>query len=588
MAAFYGGIAFVIVQIIDGTFEVMGIPAWVSRLMIILLGLGFPVAIGLAWIFDITPEGIIRTEGRSTGKPGTSNKALIAVTIIAVVFGIWGWMRNGGGTVGEIRSIAVLPLGNLMNDPSQDYFVDGMHEALISNLSHIEALKVISRTSTLGYRNTTKRMPEIARELGVDAIVEGSVLRAGNRVRINAQLIHGRTDEHLWSAEYERSLDDILALQNEVATAIAEEIKIAMTPGERARLAESRKISPEAYEWYLRGNDFLRKGSYLIAGSKTELQQAVKVYQQALKLDPDFAAAHARLSYTYTALYFYHEQSPDVARYAKTAVDRALELDATLPEAHLALGYYHNLVNRDYDQALEAFSAARSGLRGSSEVMVEIAHVQMRQGKWELATDNFRRAAELDPRSPGIQGNLANIYTYLRKYTEAEKVMDHIVTLTPDMPGIYANQVALALLSGGGIDKARKIIQASAVYVDPVRVMGLAGQLINRLGFWRYGLLDLSPEEMIQTVFHTYPQPRNQRYYFTIAQIHAQAQRLDMSITYYDSARVWLENRLAGNPNNFSLQADLGLAMAFLGRKEEAIQACQRSKELMPISACHW
>ena len=179
------------------------------------------------------------------------------------------------------------------------------------------------------------------------------MLRAGNRVRITAQLIHGSSDEHLWSSSYERSLDDILALQNEVAAAIAEEIKITMTPGERARLAESRKMSPEAYEWYLRGNDYLRTASYVIAGRKTELQQAVKVYQQAIELDHDFAAAHARLSYTYTALYFYHEQSPDIARSAESAVERALELDATLPEAHLALGYYHNLVNRNYDQALK-------------------------------------------------------------------------------------------------------------------------------------------------------------------------------------------------------------------------------------------
>ncbi|MCH7573788.1 MAG: tetratricopeptide repeat protein [Candidatus Marinimicrobia bacterium] len=588
VAAFYGGIAFVIVQIIDGTFEVMGIPPWVSRLLIVLLGLGFPVAMGLAWAFDITPEGIVRTKGRTTGKPGTSNKALIAVTLFAVAFGIWGRWGGQAGSREQIRSIAVLPLDNLMGDPNQDYFVDGMHEALINNLSRIGALKVISRTSTLGYRNSGKRMPQIASELGVDAIVEGSVFRDGNRVRITAQLIHGRSDEHLWSSDYERDLDDIIALQNEVATAIAEEIKIAMTPGERARLAESRKISPEAYEWYLRGNDYIRNLSFMIAGRKTVLEQAVKVYKQALDIDPYFAAAHARLSYTYTSLYFYHNQPPEVARSAKTAVDRALELDATLPEAHLALGYYHNLVNRNYDEALEAFSTARSSLRGSSEIIAEIAHVQMRQGQWEQSLDNFQRAAELGPRSPGIQGSLATIYNYLRRYTEAEKVLHHLMTLTPDMPMVYANQIALALLSGGGIDKARKIIRASAVYMDPVSVMGLGSQLIYRLGFWRYGLLDQSPEEIIQTLSHIYPQPRDQLYYFSMAQIHTQAQQPEMSAAYYDSVRVWVENRLAGNPDSFTLQADLGLAMAFLGRKEEAIQAGQRSKELLPISACHW
>ena len=161
-------------------------------------------------------------------------------------------------------------------------------------------------------------------------------------------------------------------------------------------------------------------------------------------------------------------------------------------------------------------------------------------------------------------------------------------SLAPDTPGVYASQIALAMLSGGGLAKARQIIQAAAVYVDPVSVMGMGSQLINRLGFWRYGLLKLSSGQIIQKVAQIYPQPRNQRYYFSMAQIHAQAQQPELSLTFYDSARVWLENRLTGNPDVFSLQADLGLAMAFLGRRGEAVQAGQRSKELMPISACHW
>ena len=161
-------------------------------------------------------------------------------------------------------------------------------------------------------------------------------------------------------------------------------------------------------------------------------------------------------------------------------------------------------------------------------------------------------------------------------------------SLAPDTPGVYASQIALAMLSGGGLAKARQIIQAAAVYVDPVSVMGMGSQLINRLGFWRYGLLKLSSGQIIQKVAQIYPQPRNQRYYFSMAQIYNHAQQPELSLAYYDSARVWFENRLAGNPNSFVLQADLGLAMAFLGRQGESIQACERSKELMPISACHW
>ena len=165
----------------SGTFEVMGIPAWVSRLMIIVLGIGFPIAVVLAWAFDITEEGIVRSEGRATGKPGTSNKALVAVNILAIAFGIWGrWGSSGGDGGGLIRTIAVLPLDNLSGDPQQDYFVNGMHDALISELSKISALTVRSRQSTLQYRNSDKTMPEIAAELRVDALVEGSVMLLGN------------------------------------------------------------------------------------------------------------------------------------------------------------------------------------------------------------------------------------------------------------------------------------------------------------------------------------------------------------------------------------------------------------------------
>lgn len=240
VAAFYGGIAFVIVQIIDGTFEVMGIPAWVSRLMIIFLAIGFPVATGLAWIFDITPEGIVRTEGRSTGKPGTSNRTLIAVTIIAIAFGIWG--RWGGKPTTGLRykSIAVLLFDNLNNDPEQDFFSDGMTDRIIIQLHKFGDLKVIGRTSVMQYRGTTKRLNTIGKELGVQTLLEGSVQRAGDRITITAQLIDVRTEGHLWAETYDRHITDIFDIQIEVALAIAQALKATLTPEIETALARRR------------------------------------------------------------------------------------------------------------------------------------------------------------------------------------------------------------------------------------------------------------------------------------------------------------------------------------------------------------
>ena len=198
------------------------------------------------------------------------------------------------------------------------------------------------------------------------------------------------------------------------------------------------------------------------------------------------------------------------------------------------------------------------------------------------------QAIRREPPPISFSQYLANIYLYLRKYVEAEKVLDYLLTLTPDNPSVYADKIQLALLSAGDIKKARKAVRKSATFVDPVEVLGLGGQLINRIGWWRFGLLDKAVVDLIPALNHIYPLPRNQRYYFTMAQLHDQAMDTEMSQAYYDSARIWLDNRLSVNPDNWILQADYGLACAFLGRKDEALHAGNRAKELMPISACHW
>ncbi|MEE9161591.1 MAG: hypothetical protein V3U35_01350, partial [Candidatus Neomarinimicrobiota bacterium] len=427
VAAVYGGVAFVLVQIIDGTFEVMGIPAWISRLAIVLLALGLPLAVGLAWVFDITPEGIVRTDrasiaggdvtlsqskGGTSGKPLTSNRALIVIAVLAVAFGVWS--RWGGSEETGIRSIAVLPLANLMGDAEQDYFVDGMHEALIGTLSRIEALKVISRTSTLGYRNTRKRMPEIARELGVDAIIEGSVLRAGDRVRITAQLIHGRSDEHLWSANYERPLDDILALQNEVATAIAEEIEVTMTPGERARLAESRKISPKAHEHYLKGlhhwNKRTEEGFY----------QALEHFQASVDADPGYAPAYAGLALTHELFGEYQFMTASASYPQAIAnAEEALRLDPNLAEAHTALAAARLYYYYDWERAETGYHKAIALNPGYATAYQWLGELNNFLGRHEDALTNIDKALSIDPLSKVMAMVRGQTLIYLGRYDEA-------------------------------------------------------------------------------------------------------------------------------------------------------------------------
>ena len=513
---------------------------------------------------------------------------------VAALFIIGLFLQRGGlfkpGSQGVLRakSVAVLPFANFSDDPADEYFSDGITEDILAHLAKIGDLRVIARTSVMQYKGTEKRIRDIGRELGVSAILEGSVRRSEGRVRIVSQLIDVETEEHLWAETYDRQLADIFAIQTDVAQKIARALKAELLPDELRRLEKRPTEKLEAYEWYLRGNDYLRRGgSFMASGDRANLDKAVTAYERAIELDPNFAAAHARLSYTYTALHFFHSVHPQGERALK-AVERALELDPDLPEGHLALGYYYNLVRRDYDQALESFATAQKGLQSDSDLLSEIGFVQMRQGKWDRALSNLRLAADRDPRSPLIHKRLANIYLYRRQYSKAEQVLNHLMALTPDNPWVYAHLVELALLRNGDVKRARQVVKEASNYLQPVDVMWAGSELIHRLGFWRFGLLGRDFNTILRDYSDTRRKAGNQIYYFSMAQLHGLAEQPELSRAYYDSSLAWIEAGVAAAPGKFQLQSDLGLACAFLGLKDRAIAAGQRSKELMPISKCHW
>ena len=314
----------------------------------------------------------------------------------------------------QIQSIAVLPLENLSRDPEQEYFADGMTEDLITNLAKISALKVISRTSAMHYKGTAKTVPEIAKELKVDAVVEGSVQRSGSRVRITAQLIRGATDRHLWGESYERDLRDVFSLQDEVARAIAEEIKIKVTPQEQARLTGAPAVNPEAYRLYLQGR---------YQASKRTLpgfEKSTLLFQQALEKDPGYSLAHAGLAETYGLLPFYGGASPHEAfPKAKAAALKALELDSSLAEAHAALGFV--LFYGEWDWA-----AAERELKHAIELNpgYVISHHWYAEylgamGRHDQAIAEIKRAQELDPLSPLLFAIGGEIYALARRYDEA-------------------------------------------------------------------------------------------------------------------------------------------------------------------------
>jgi TolB-like protein/Flp pilus assembly protein TadD len=413
----------------------------------------------------------------------------LTVLVIAVVGLIAGRLRErilGKTTSGQIESVAVLPLENLSHDPEQEYFADGMTDALITDLAKIHALRVISRNSIMQYKGNRKPMTQIARELHVDAVVEGTVTRSGNQVRITAQLIEAPSDRHLWAETYERDLRDILALQDEVAKAIAVEVKITLTPQEQSQLSSARQVDPAANEAYLRGLYELHG----LTAEPTEtqksqsLEKAIAYFKQSLTYDPNNALSYSGLADAYYDLSTDYRAPLEVMPKAKAAAAKAIELDDALAEAHASLGYVAfsfdwdwERTEREFRRALELNPSLPRAHAGYAEFLLFVRR------QTDLGLQEFHRAYVLDPLLPLSQGDLAWFLFLARRYNEAIEAAhrvphdDHILALSYAELGqpeqalaaadravkstqnpVVLSQIAAAYALAGRKDKARGLI----------------------------------------------------------------------------------------------------------------------------------
>ena len=377
-----------------------------------------------------------------------------------------------------IESLAVLPLANLSKDPEQEYFSDGMTEELITNLARMGGVRVISRTSVMGYKGTKKPLPAVARELGVDAIIEGSVLRSGERVRITAQLIHGSSDRHLWAESYQRDLRDVLAMQSEVARAIAREIEVKITPQGERRLASSRRVDPEAHELYLKGRYAFNKQT------ESELRKAIAIFSQAIAKDPMFAPAYAGLSDSYAFLRSVYAPPKDVMPQAKAAAQKALELDDTLAEAHVSEGQVK------YLEAHDAYATFLAGMNRPAEAVSEIelarrldplslfilwdaGWVYYCARRYDKTIEESLKALDLDPGYVPAMTNLGLGYEKTGRFAEAVAVLEKASRLDPAPTSL--EMLGGAYASWGKKGEARRVLgllkeQAEKRYVCPYEI----------------------------------------------------------------------------------------------------------------------
>jgi TolB-like protein/Tfp pilus assembly protein PilF len=440
--------------------------------------------------------------------------------VALVYFGLQQFWQSAPETVaaGEIRSIVVLPLDNLMNDPEQGYFVDGMHEALITELSKIKALRVISRTTAMHYGGSGKTVPEIARELGVDAVVEGSVLRAGNVVRVTAQLIEARSDRHIWADNFDRELYDILALYADVTREIVNHIRVTVTPDEQAHLAISRPVNPEVYELYLKGRHLC--GNW----SPQEMSQGVDLLQQAVNLDPEHAASQAQLAQCLQDSAFFDYMMPaEIDLRAKAAALTAVQLDDRLAEAHVALGgvsYYLEFEPRtaevEYLKALELNP-------NSVDTLLHLSWLYIASGRFNEALGPTQRAIELDPLSTVVRNAMGQFYYLNRDFDRAIQEFGNALELDRSDPSLHY-YLALPFEQKSQYERAIALHKSATELSDgaPLYLSAL-GHAYGMAGMHKQALEIL--EELQQT---TSPSPYN------VAIVH-------LGLGDYERAIDWLE-----------------------------------------------
>jgi len=466
--------------------------------------------------------------------------------------------------VHERGEIAVLPFQNLSAEGPHAYFAGGLHDELLTQLAKVAALKVISRTSVMGYQGTSKPLRQIAGELGVGSVVEGSVQVVGGRLRVTVQLIDAATDEHLWAEHYDRTLDDAFAIESEVAQKIVSAVGAALTGAEQERLAAAPTASAEAYRLYLEGRQYWTRPGYI----RRNWEIAQQLYQRALALDPTFALAHAALSQVHGGMYFFG-YDPTAARAARQReeAEAALRIAPDLPQAHIAMGLALYWGQRDYRRALDEYAIALKGLPSDAELWWRIGAVRRRVGNWDEAFEAFGKAAQLNPREPNVFADLGYTYRFVRRYADAVSAYDRALSLAPDLYYAAIERGKTYIYWRGQLDTLRAALNhvpsdADLNDVAPQRAEFL---LIERNADSLLQMLQVAPVDVFEV----------QDDYEPRAMYAAWAYQLRGDPTAmraaFDSARVRLDSALKELPDDMRVHVTRGLALAGLGRRDEAL-----------------
>jgi TolB-like protein len=477
VAVAYAIVGWLSIQIATQVFPFLEIPNWVVRLVIVAVAIGFPIVLVIAWAFELTPEGLKRTEDvDASGERVPKKQAWIVVVVVgaALSVGLFFFGRNSAQaprqdasparteaasvlTIPQ-KSIAVLPFENLSDDKSAAYFAEGIQDEILTKLASIADLKVISRTSTAKYKSKPEDLKTVSQQLGVANVLEGSVQKAADKVRVNVQLIDARADSHLWAKTYDRDLADVFAIQSEVAQEIADSLKAKLSPAEATTVARAPTKDTQAYDLFLKG-EFEQR----VANSSfrpESFDQAARWYKEAIARDPNFALAIAELAICQLRRHWLTDplteaEVLDAGKMAKQAVTLAPDL----AEAHIAVGLFHYYGHREYEQALTEFQRAIELQPNNALALSFVAFVHRRQGKWGLTLDELKKSIELDPRNPYTIGGVAETDVFLRRWKEAEDFARRGLTIDPHEATCMRMLLLSSLNQTGSVQEPLRLLE---------------------------------------------------------------------------------------------------------------------------------
>ena len=599
-AVAYGVVAWFLTQLTTQVLPLFEIPNSAMRFVVIALVVGFPIAMLLAWVYEFTPEGVVRTEDLHPAQAKSAQRVTgrildfiiigaLLLVIAMLIVGRLPFHRQTGESISQ-KSIAILPFENLSEEKANAYFADGIQNEILTRLATVRDLKVISRTSTAKYKSKPDNLKTVAQELGVSTILEGAVQKAGDKVRVNVQLIDARADTHLWAKSYDRDFKDVLGVESEVSQEIAEALQANLSRSESHALTSAGTRDAEAYDLFLRG-----ESEWHQAESRLDVDaydRADAFYRQALARDPNFVEAAAELARSRLWRHWWVSPlAPAELEEVKSLIDRALALGPNSPEAHLALGLFFYFGHRQYENALTEFNRALELQPNNALARQWCAYVYRRRGEWERSLADFQRAQELDPRDAEIPANIGSTYMELRLWKDAERAELRALAIDPHNALAALWLLLSRLNSTGDVGSARRAVDGFPEAIRSLTLISFRGATasgdVSLVTGWPLYLdvIERRFADAFQALEKEVVNDDRARLQQLAgrAALRVLAGQTEAAKSVGEEAVPLLEARLRERPDDTFAMTELSWVYLALGRNADALRLSRQAADLMSI-----